>query len=241
MAKAHADRQALIQSLFWILDRDGDGVLSVEELFDFARVVAHIAPHIPLPPNVDSSASPVWLEVCRDLAAAHAGPADGFDRAAFGRLVTLGLGQNAGGMALSSRALADLIRYLEVPTDSSGAAPPVDVPPPVAPPAPPVEAAPLPGTLSLPLESPGPRESAAGAAAAEPPPADGEALVHPEAPDRYSVTHIVGHALRRSSNALRFSNCEFLSRENVPPENMKVFTSCTRVFFLPYKTCQNQP
>ena len=93
MAKAHADRQALIQSLFRRLDRDGDGVLSVEELFDFALVVAHIAPHIPLPPNVDSSASPGWL----DLAAAHAGPADGFDRAAFGRLVTLGLGQNAGG------------------------------------------------------------------------------------------------------------------------------------------------
>ena len=72
MAKAHTDRQALLQSLFQILDCDGDGVLSVEELFAFALAVAHVAPHISLPPNVDSPASPGWLEVCRELAAAHA-------------------------------------------------------------------------------------------------------------------------------------------------------------------------
>ena len=191
MAKAHTDRQALIQSLFQILDCDGDGVLSVEELFGFALAVVHIAPHISLPPNVDSSASPGWLEVCRDMAAAHAGHANGFDRAAFGRIVTLGPGQNAGGMALSSRALADLIVYLEAPSASGGAASPVDAPPPLAPPAPPVEVAQPQGALAQPLEPPGPRGYAARATAAEPPPEDGGPLARGAPPQSAAAPALV--------------------------------------------------
>jgi hypothetical protein len=103
---------ALIHELFRLLDRDDDGALSAEELFVFALAVAHIVPEISLPPLVDSPTSPGWLQLYRDLAAGHAAPAIGFDRCAFGRLVTRGRGEDFGGMALSSNALSDILAHL---------------------------------------------------------------------------------------------------------------------------------
>ena len=89
-----------------MLDCDEDGLLSAEELFAFAIAVGHTA-QIPLPPDVDSPASPAWLVVYWDLTVAHAGHRDGIDRAAFGRLVSLGAKETAGGMALSNHAIMD--------------------------------------------------------------------------------------------------------------------------------------
>jgi hypothetical protein len=174
MARAHAARQVLIQKLFQILDRDDDGVLTVDELFVLALAVAHVIPQISLPPLVDSSASPRWVELCRELAAGHAAPANGFDRAAFGRLVTLGQDENVGGMALSSRALKDIISYLVATATPHGVSPTAVAPPPVVSPNSEGEAAPSSGEPSSSLVPPGPSSYTTPPASSEPPSADAE-------------------------------------------------------------------
>ena len=105
IANAHADRRALIHSLFRILDRDGDGVLSAAELFVCARAVARNSHNdSPMPPDADTPQSPGWLEVYQALAAAHADPSTGVDCAAFSRIITEG----THGPTLSNRAIVDL-------------------------------------------------------------------------------------------------------------------------------------
>ena len=106
---AHADRRALFDALFHILDQDGDGLLSAVELFVCARAIARNTHNgAPMPPGADHPQSPGWLAVFQGLVAAYPGPGNGVDRAALSRIFTEG----TRGPALSNKALADVLAYL---------------------------------------------------------------------------------------------------------------------------------